>query len=143
MNEIKSQCVAKILVLNDKKTELLHFTLSSSALYLNHQLIHIREPIIHLANHSGNLGVVMDSSLNVTLDVISMCTQFVRGAYCGLLHLIVVNVKLPIVFIIRCTVYCDLFFCLFFYRKASLNNKDLQSLAYIICKVSLDKQLTG
>ncbi|XP_071793602.1 protein FAM178B-like isoform X2 [Asterias amurensis] len=28
-------------------------------------------------------------------------------------------------------------------RKASLNNKDLQSLAYIICKVSLDKQLTG
>ncbi len=28
-------------------------------------------------------------------------------------------------------------------RKALLNNKDLQSLAYMICTISLDKQLTG
>ena len=58
-------CVANKLVLNECKTELLHFT-SKFSTVSHSPAITIGDPAIHPANYARNLGIVMDASLNMT-----------------------------------------------------------------------------
>ncbi len=78
LDDIKSWCVTNKLVLNGKKTELLHFTSKFSTAFRS-PAITIGNPAIHPANHARNLGVAMDSSLNMTLHVNSMCKSSLLG----------------------------------------------------------------
>ena len=78
VNHIKSWCVANKLVLNECKTELLHFT-SKFSTVSHSPAITIGDPAIHPANYAHNLGIVMDASLNMTLHVNSMCKSALLG----------------------------------------------------------------
>ncbi|XP_072050218.1 uncharacterized protein [Amphiura filiformis] len=72
ISDIKSWCSSNKLVLNDKKTELLHFSSQFKKSTL-HPTLTIGDSVITPSPRARNLGVIMDSSLRMSKHVDSVC----------------------------------------------------------------------
>ena len=70
--DIRSWCSSNKLVLNDKKTELLHFSSQFRKSTLQPTLA-IGNSVVSPSPHARNLGVIMDSSLCISNQVNSVC----------------------------------------------------------------------
>jgi hypothetical protein len=71
--EIRSWCAANKLVLNDKKTELIHFSSQFNKSSVAHTQLSIGDAVIQSSSRVRNLGVVLDSSLRMSDHVDNVC----------------------------------------------------------------------
>ena len=70
--DVRSWCSSNKLVLNDKKTELLHFS-SQFRKATSQPTLVIGDSVVSPSSHARNLGVIMDSSLCMGNQVNSVC----------------------------------------------------------------------
>ncbi|XP_072037296.1 uncharacterized protein [Amphiura filiformis] len=78
--DIRFWCSTNKLVLNDKKTEFIHFSSQFSKSPAVQSQLSIGETVIQSSPRARNLGAVMDSSLRMTNHVDNLC----RSAMCAI-----------------------------------------------------------
>ena len=76
--DVRSWCHENGLVLNDGKTELMHFS-SKFIKSQSNPVIMIGDAVIHPSQQARNLGVVMDPALNMCVHVNNVCKRAMFG----------------------------------------------------------------